>query len=234
MLLSFCSSRVRPTRLSRTPVSCPSELESSISWTPWRKFFFEMSVASRTPFTVAEVAAAPCASGPAVVSRSFWSAAASSVACLVMSVSSFMLSSCWMSSIDWLMRSAPSEVAATTGSASSETRRVEMRQFRRAIREPGPLGPVFGFAAGLGGAVAPGRAERSPLPPTSAGPGFWACWGEEPRSAPPCGSGSAGALPSLLKRPCTSVATSGPGASPGKRRGGVGVVQGRRCAPWWS
>jgi hypothetical protein len=115
------------------------------------------------------------------------------------------------------MRSAPSEVAATTGSASSETRRVEMRQLRRAIREPVAVGP-FGFlAAGLAGAVAPGRAERSPLPPTSAGPGFWACWGEElplVGPVPPCGSDSAEALPSLLKRPCTSVATSGPGAPP--------------------
>jgi hypothetical protein len=61
------------------------------------------------------------------------------------------------------------------------------------------------------------------------GPWFWACWGEELTAlgpVPPCGSGSAEALPSLLKRPCTSVATSGPGALPGERKDGVGVLKG--------
>ncbi|GHF88398.1 hypothetical protein GCM10018787_41280 [Streptomyces thermodiastaticus] len=41
---------------------------------------------------------------------------------------------------------------------------------------------------------------------------------------PPWGSGFAEALPSLLKRPCTSVATSGPGVRPRQRTDGVGVV----------
>src|SRR4051812_33579270 len=148
-----------------------------------------------------------------------------------MSVSSFMLSSCWMLSMDWLMRSAPSEVAATTGSASSDTRRVEMRQLRSATREPGPDGPLAGLTGGVGfgepeGADTPERPERSPPSPDGDWPGFWACWGEEPRSVPPCGSGSAGALPSLLKRPCTSVATSGPGAPPRERRNTVSAYWG--------
>src|SRR5690606_28161900 len=102
-----------------------------------------------------------------------------------------------------------------TGSASSDTSRVEMRQLRRAIRGPGPEGSFDGRAgadsAGPPGADAPGR---SPPSPDTGRPGIWACWGEElPGMAPvpPCGSGSAEALPSLLKRPCTSVATSGPG-----------------------
>src|SRR4051794_27559390 len=162
-----------------------------------------------------------CASGPADWSRSSWRAAASSVACLVISVSSFMLSSCWMSSMESLMRSAPSEVAATTGSASSDTRRVEMRQLRRATRDPGPFGPFGGFTGGLAAAAGPEDADvprrPGPEPPSTPGPGFWACWGEELPTlgpVPPCCSGSAEALPSLLKRPCTSVATSGPGAPP--------------------
>ena len=132
------------------------------------------------------------------------------------------------------MRSAPSEVAATTGSASSETRRVEMRQLRSAIRGPGPLGPFGGLHGRRrrpedpgGVRTRRGAPERSPPSPASAGPGFWACWGEEPLvPVPPCGSGSAEALPSLLKRPCTSVATSGPGAPPRERKDGVGVVGG--------
>lgn len=143
-------------------------LALSISSELSRKFFIARSVFSRRPLTVKSVALPPCASGPADWSRSSWSAADSSVACLVMSVSSFMLSSCWMSSMDWLIRSAPSEVAATTGRASSETSRVEMRQLRRAIRGPGPVGPVGGFRAGDGlaapeGADVPDRPERSPL-----------------------------------------------------------------------
>ncbi|CAM5226275.1 hypothetical protein SAURM35S_06318 [Streptomyces aurantiogriseus] len=189
------------------------------------------SVFSRTPLTVKSVAFAPCASGPADLSRSSCSAAARSVACLVMSVSSRMLSSCWMSSIDWLMRSVPSVVAATTGRVSSATRRVEMRQLRSATREPVLGEPAGGCTVGVGGRAfadvdAAGRPERSPLSPDGPGPGFWACWGEEPRSVPPCGSGSAEALPSLLKRPCTSVATSGPGAPPLERKDGVGVLKG--------
>ncbi|GHB65315.1 hypothetical protein GCM10010377_65370 [Streptomyces viridiviolaceus] len=74
--------------------------------------------------------------------------------------------------MDWLMRNAPSEVAATTGRASSDTRRVEIRQLRRAIRGPGPDGPFGGFtAAGPGGgveAVGPGRPGRSALSPDGA------------------------------------------------------------------
>lgn len=46
-----------------------------------------------------------------------------------------------MFSSDVPMRMPPSVVAATTGSASRETRRVLMRQLRSAIREPGPLAP---------------------------------------------------------------------------------------------
>ncbi len=93
-------------------------------------------------------------------SRSSWSAVASSVACLVMSVSSFMLSSCWMSVMESLMRRAPSEVAATTGSASSDTRRVEMRQLRRATREPGPGEPVGCFTGGTGSGLRTHRGDR--------------------------------------------------------------------------
>ncbi len=143
-----------------------------------------------------------------------------------------------MSSTDWSMRSAPSEVAATTGSASSDTRRVEMRQLRRASREPVPVGPCAGFTGGTGSpdgvavaeadeAEAPGRPPRSPPSAAWPGPGFWACWGEELTAlgpVPPCGSGSAEALPSLLKRPCTSVATSGPGAPPRERRDTVSAL----------
>ncbi len=140
-----------------------------------------------------------------------------------------------------LMRSAPSEVAAMTGSASSDTRRVEMRQLRRAMREPGPVAPFAGlaaFAAGVGEpepappgvadeADTPGRPLRSPPSPDGAWPGFWACWGEElpfMGPVPSCDSGSAEALPSLLKRPCTSVATSGPGAPPRERRDTVSAL----------
>ncbi len=228
-------------RYSRTPLRLPSLLALSISSELTMKLSLARSVFSRRPLTVKSVALPPCASGPADWSRSSWRAADSSVACLVMSVSSFMLSSCWMSSMDELIRSAPSEVAATTGSASSETRRVEIRQLRRAIRDPGPEGPAAGFRAGAGpagpgGADAPGRPGRSP--PSPAGPGFWACWGEGPPfmgPVPPCGSGSAEALPSLLKRPCTSVATSGPGTPSDERRGTVSAYWGRpECAPWWS
>ena len=127
------------------------------------------------------------------------------------------------------MRRPPSVVAATTGRASSETRRVLMRQLRSAIREPGPLGP-FGLRAaalGSGRRRCPPRRGAPARVAAVAGrcrPWFWACWGEEPRSVPPRGSGSAAALPSLLKRPCTSVATSGPGVPPRERRDGVGVV----------
>lgn len=90
----------------------------------------------------------------------------------------------------------------------------------------------------LGDADAPGRPERSPPSPDGLGPGFWACWGEEPTAigpVPPCGSGSAEALPSLLKRPCTSVATSGPGVPPRERKDGVGVLRGvLNTPPNWS
>ncbi len=224
------SSEAMATMLSRTPSRLVSPAASSILWVPSMKAARARSVLSRTPLTVKSVAFAPCESGPADRSRSSWSAAASSVACLVMSVSSFMLSSCWMSSIESLMRRAPSEVAATTGRASSETRRVEMRQLRRATREPVSFA-FFALGAGAGvpgaGAAAPVRAVRSPLSPACAGPWFWACWGEELTAegpVPPCGSGSAEALPSLLKRPCTSVATSGPGVPPLERWDGVGVL----------
>ncbi len=60
--------------------------------------------------------------------------------------------------IDWLMRQAPRVVAATTGSASSDTRRVEMRQLRRAIREPGPGGP---FRLGVVGREPSRRGART-------------------------------------------------------------------------
>lgn len=139
-----------------------------------------------------------------------------------------------------LMRSAPSEVAATTGSASSDTRRVEIRQLRSAIREPGPVGPFGGLTVGAVGFGAPeGVApERAPPSPDATWPGFWACWGEELPllgAVPPCGSGSAEALPSLLKRPCTSVATSGPGTPRVNGRHGVGVLRGvLNYAPRWS
>lgn len=173
------------------------------------------------------------------MSRSSWSMAARLVACRVIVVSSCMCSSCAMSFIESLMRKPPSVVAATTGRVSSDTRRVLMRQFCMARREPGPLG-AFGIAASCSTGVAaptapalaalalPGLprpfalpAEESRPVPSAPGPRFWACWGEEPRSVPPRGSCSAAALPSLLNRPCTSVATSGPGVLPGDRRDGV-------------
>ncbi len=152
-----------------------------------------------------------------------------------------MCSSCAMSLSESLIRKPPSVVAATTGRVSSDTSRVLMRQFCMARREPGPLG-AFGIAsscsAGPAGAAGPAfaltlaftdfprpfaftAAEVSGPAPSTAGPRFWACWGEEPRSVPPRGSCSAAALPSLLNRPCTSVATSGPGVPPGDRWDGV-------------
>ena len=102
--------------------------------------------------------------------------------------------------------------------------------YSRARCPSGPSASAGPSAASPPGAAAPGRAARSPLSPGAAGPWFWVCWGEEPRSVPPRGSCSAAALPSLLKRPCTSVATSGPGVPPLERRDGVGVV-GRRTRP---
>ncbi|GGV10760.1 hypothetical protein GCM10010260_56580 [Streptomyces filipinensis] len=113
-----------------------------------------------------------------------------------------------------------------------------MRQLRRAMREPGPVVPFAGFAAGVGEpepappgvaeeADTPWRPLRSPPSPDGAWPGFWACWGEElpfMGPVPSCDSGSAEALPSLLKRPCTSVATSGPGAPPRERRDTVSAL----------
>ncbi len=219
-----------------------------MSWVASTKLTRAWSVFSRAPLTEKSLALAPLDSGPADWSRSFWSAAASSVACWVMFVSSSMLSSCLISSMESLIRSAPSEVAATTGRASRETRRVEMRQLRRAIRGPGPVGPAaLGLAGGVASGAAPGRPAAAADPPlrpwaeefppgrpeesdpAAVGAGFWARWGEELPAlgpVPPCGSGSAEALPSLLKRPCTSVATSGPGAPPRERRDGVGVVGG--------
>ncbi len=221
-------------------------LAASISSDAETKLSRARSVRSRTPLMVMVAAVERCASGPADWSRSSWSAAASSVACLVISVSSFMLSSCWMSSMLWLIRIPPSEVAATTGRASSDTSRVEMRQLRRAMREPGPDGPWLRVCLAAGawlddadapaGPVVPERPGRSA--PSPAGAGFWACWGEELTAmgpVPPCGSGSAEALPSLLKRPCTSVATSGPGAPPRERKDGVGVVgRALNTLPGWS
>lgn len=204
------------------------------------------SVWSRTPWTrLLGLPSLVTESGPADLSRSSWSMAARLVACRVIVVSSCMCSSCAMSFNESLMRKPPSVVAATTGRVSSDTSRVLMRQFCMARREPGPLG-AFGIAAslpsagssvfalprGLRRAFAFTVVEESEPAPSTAGPRFWACWGEEPRSVPPRGSCSAAALPSLLNRPCTSVATSGPGVPPGDRWDGVeswGV-----SAPWWS
>lgn len=206
------------------------------------------SVWSRTPVTrVLGLPDLSTDSGPADLSRSSWSMAARLVACRVMVVSSCMCSSWLMSLSESLMRKPPSVVAATTGRVSSDTSRVLMRQFCMANREPGPLG-AFGIATSLSAgsslfALPRGLrrafpftaftvAEESVPAPSTAGPRFWACWGEEPRSVPPRGSCSAAALPSLLNRPCTSVATSGPGVPPGDRWDGVeswGI-----SAPWWS
>ncbi len=162
--------------------------------------------------------------------------AARLVACRVIVVSSCMCSSCAMSLSESLMRKPPSVVAATTGRVSSDTSRVLMRQFCMARREPGPLGafgiatscsvdPALALALALMDFPRPfaftAAAEESGPAPSTAGPRFWACWGEEPRSVPPRGSCSAAALPSLLNRPCTSVATSGPGVPPGDRWDGV-------------
>ncbi len=94
-----------------------------------------------------------------------------------------------MSFMDSLMRSPPSVVAATTGRASSETRRVLMRQLRSAMREPAdvdPAGVRGSVASAPPTAVVPDCCARSP--PSPAAPAFWACWGEEPRSFPPRGS----------------------------------------------
>lgn len=200
-----------------------------------------VSVCCRTTSTLLVVLPRERESGPAERSRSSWSMAARLVACRVIVVSSCMCSSCAMSLSESLIRKPPSVVAATTGRVSSDTSRVLMRQFCMARREPGPLG-AFGIAtscsAGPAGSAGPAfaltlaftdfprpfaftAAEVSGPAPSTAGPRFWACWGEEPRSVPPRGSCSAAALPSLLNRPCTSVATSGPGVPPGDRWDGV-------------
>lgn len=97
----------------------------------------------------------------------------------------------------------------TTGRASSDTRRVLMRQLRISIRDPGlPSRPVIRPASmPLGVLVRPvAAAVPGVAPPES--PAAWA----GPLPVPPgCCSGSPAAPLSLLKRPCTSVATSGPG-----------------------
>ncbi|CAM5696393.1 hypothetical protein SANTM175S_02793 [Streptomyces antimycoticus] len=104
-------------------------------------------VSSRVETTRSSLSLPLPASGPADLSRSSWSALASWVACCVILVSSFIWSSCWMLSSEPSMRNAPRVVAATTGSVSRETSRVLMRQLRRAMRLPGPLGPeLFGLA----------------------------------------------------------------------------------------
>ncbi len=194
-----------------SPVVSPRSLVAA------RNDFFARSVFFRGSVTLKSSAGTPLDSGPADRSRSSWSAWASEVACFVIFVSSCMCSSCWMSFMESLIRRPPSVVAATTGRASRETRRVLMRQLRRATRDPVLTGPR-GLSAETGSdpapAAPPERWARSLVSPAAAGPGFWACWGEEPRSVPPRGSCSAAALPSLLKRPCTSVATSGPGVLP--------------------
>ncbi|MFF8847050.1 hypothetical protein ACF08N_30775 [Streptomyces sp. NPDC015127] len=89
--------------------------------------------------------------------------------------------------MDSWIRSPPSVVAATTGRVSRETRRVLMRQFRSAMREPVSVGPFAEdgvFPPSAEDAEAPEREPRSPLSPGAAGPWLWACWGEEPRSVP--------------------------------------------------
>lgn len=152
-----------------------------------RNAFFARSVLVRRSLTLYSVGDVPLVSGPADSSRSAWSAAARLVASLVIFVSSCMCSSCCMSLSDWLIRSPPSEVAATTGSVSSATRRVLMRQLRRAIRDPTSPGTELDKAGGTGEAPPPPACAvpvDPPLPPLSpegAGPGFWVCWGEEPR-----------------------------------------------------
>lgn len=104
--------------------------------------FFARSVFVRRSWTLKSLGFAPLVRGPADSSRSAWSAAARLVASLVILVSSCMCSSCCWSLSDSLIRSPPSEVAATTGRVSSATRRVLMRQLRRAMREPESPAPV--------------------------------------------------------------------------------------------
>ena len=124
-----------------------------------------------------------------------------------------------------LMRREPSEVAATTGSVSSATRRVgdtpvaqgySRSRADAAPRSPGRRCGGVGRARRRGHGRNARSAHRRPhrrgraRVPGVLGRG-------DARSVPPWGSGSAEALPSLLKRPCTSVATSGPGALPRER-----------------
>ncbi len=186
--------------------------------------------------TTESSAGCPKVIGPAELSRSSWRASASLVAWPVISVSSFMWSSWLTLSSELWMRRPPSVVAATTGSASSETSRVRMLQLRSAMREAClPCCPpvVGGWTSPLA-ALPAGFAARAPVaesptdsPLLAAGPDWAALTtssacgrGSGPRPAPPRGSGSPAAPPSLLKRPCTSVATSGPGVP----RAGGGTV----------
>ncbi len=95
-----------------------------------------LSVCSRGATTLSSFSSPVLTSGPADLSRSSWSFAARLVACSVISVRSFMLSS-WSTFCSELeIRIPPSVVAAMTGSARRETRRVLMRQLRRATRGP--------------------------------------------------------------------------------------------------
>ena len=65
-------------------------------------------------------------------------------------------------------------VAATTGSASSETRRVLMRQLRRAARDPGPGGVRYALGRDSVAARTPGATARVRHRCAAAGPLCWA------------------------------------------------------------
>jgi hypothetical protein len=117
-----------------TPRICGSPesmalLASSNAWSA-------ASLRSREPVTSSFSSLSPLISGPAERSRSSCRAEEREVAFSVMLVRMRRLSSCSMSSMELWMRSAPKKVAAMTGSAMSETRRVLMRQLRRRTREP--------------------------------------------------------------------------------------------------
>ncbi len=159
-------------------------------------------------------------SGPALTSRSVCRASASAVAFFARSESPVIWDSCWEFWSEVSIRSPPSTRATTTGSSSSAIRRVRIRQLRIAKR----LRPVARRRFNdprrrerplrCSGCSAPSTVSCSDSapPPTACSPGLVigvAWWGPATGSRD---SGSPTAPLPLLKRPCTGVATSGPGA----------------------
>ncbi len=157
--------------------------------------------------------------GPALTSRSFCRALARSVAFLARSERLAIWASCCEVSSEVWMRRPPRTSATMTGSASSAISLLRMRQLRmasrlmplarRRVREDRSL-PRADFRSAPSSS---GRPITSGV--GSAGPpGAAACWGAATGSRD---SGSPAPPLPLLKRPCTGVATSGPGVPPRRR-----------------